>query len=191
MAIQNAPPSNGMGFGFAYRCSTPKAMYLSFFSYDDASIDSTWDLYLFVVSYSSCIHYPGRNLSYDVTSVKYQFLLLLLLVCHVIMYFQALQADWISFSAFDHFHIHGLVTVGQWSAYCPFRFFSRIRCFPVSKGSRRWQDLDCRQPARTTRKHMCPVPVTRMRKTPNRSCLSSSPRWSRQAPWHMQPLLHS
>ena len=31
--------------------------------------------------------------SYDVTSVKYQFLLLLLLVCHVIMYFQALQAD--------------------------------------------------------------------------------------------------
>lgn len=31
--------------------------------------------------------------SYDVTFVKYQFLLLLLLVCHVIMYFQALQAD--------------------------------------------------------------------------------------------------
>ena len=32
-------------------------------------------------------------LSYDVTSVKYQFLLLLFLVCHVIMYFQTLQAD--------------------------------------------------------------------------------------------------
>ena len=34
-----------------------------------------------------------RNHSYDVTSVKYQFLLLLLLVCQAIMCFQALQAD--------------------------------------------------------------------------------------------------
>ena len=34
-----------------------------------------------------------RNHSYDVTSVKYQFLLLLLLVCQAIMCFQTLQAD--------------------------------------------------------------------------------------------------
>ena len=37
--------------------------------------------------------YEIWKLSYDVTSVKYQFLLLLFLVCHVIMYFQTLQAD--------------------------------------------------------------------------------------------------
>ena len=37
--------------------------------------------------------YEIWELSYDVTSVKYQFLLLLFLVCHVIMYFQTLQAD--------------------------------------------------------------------------------------------------
>ena len=37
--------------------------------------------------------YEIWKLSYDVTSVKYQFLLLLLLVCQAIMCFQALQAD--------------------------------------------------------------------------------------------------
>ena len=37
---------------------------------------------------------------------------------------KGLRLSWLAvqFSAFDHFHIHGLVTVGQWSAYCSFCF---------------------------------------------------------------------
>ena len=44
------------------------------------------------LSEDSAIH-ANYNYSYDVTSVKYKFLPLFLLACHVIMYFQALQAD--------------------------------------------------------------------------------------------------